>query len=304
MFWLLVFLWVVLPLLLGLQVIVRPPLDRITVMLRALLVLAMLPVYFWVPQWAFMWYPLRYLIAGVLGAALMGQVLWWRRVPWFRPASQWQWLLRGLMLGSALLFGFLAIDVLAGLRPPAECMPVQAPLRHGTYLVMQGGNTLVLNNHQMVPEQRFALDMLKLKWGLRGKRIGFLRRNEESYIWGDTIYAVCDGPVLAYRDSMHDVPPSPTHLDTLHPEGNYVLQACAWNRQQVRVLYAHIQYQQVWVRVGDTLRAGQPIGLVGNTGNTSEPHLHIHAIDTAQNAIALCIHGQWLIRQDLFKAQP
>jgi hypothetical protein len=31
------------------------------------------------------------------------------------------------------------------------------------------------------------------------------------------------------------------------------------------------------VRAGDSVAVGEPLGRVGNTGNTGEPHLHIHA---------------------------
>jgi murein DD-endopeptidase MepM/ murein hydrolase activator NlpD len=41
-------------------------------------------------------------------------------------------------------------------------------------------------------------------------------------------------------------------------------------------LLAHLQKGSLRVKAGDTVKAGQPLGLCGNSGNTSEPHLHIH----------------------------
>ena len=42
------------------------------------------------------------------------------------------------------------------------------------------------------------------------------------------------------------------------------------------LLIAHLKPGSVLVRAGDRVREGQPIGLCGNSGNTSEPHIHIH----------------------------
>jgi murein DD-endopeptidase MepM/ murein hydrolase activator NlpD len=45
------------------------------------------------------------------------------------------------------------------------------------------------------------------------------------------------------------------------------------------VLLAHLQHGSVAVATGDPVTVGDPIGRVGNSGNTTEPHLHIHAFD-------------------------
>lgn len=44
-----------------------------------------------------------------------------------------------------------------------------------------------------------------------------------------------------------------------------------------RVLMAHMQKDSLTVRAGDAVTTEQVVGRVGNSGNTSEPHLHIHA---------------------------
>ena len=44
-------------------------------------------------------------------------------------------------------------------------------------------------------------------------------------------------------------------------------------------LLAHLQHGSLRVRAGDHVKAGQPLGLCGNSGNTSEPHVHMHLQD-------------------------
>ena len=54
---------------------------------------------------------------------------------------------------------------------------------------------------------------------------------------------------------------------------------------------AHMQRNSVRVAVGDVVKPGDVLGLVGNSGNTSEPHLHIHVQNVADffdpNAVGL-----------------
>ena len=56
--------------------------------------------------------------------------------------------------------------------------------------------------------------------------------------------------------------------------GNHVLLECG---TEVRVLLAHMRRGSVRVRPGERVAVGRPLGAVGNTGNTNEPHLHVHA---------------------------
>jgi len=42
--------------------------------------------------------------------------------------------------------------------------------------------------------------------------------------------------------------------------------------------YAHLKFNGVKVKKGDNVKVGQVIGLSGNTGDSTEPHLHFHVI--------------------------
>jgi murein DD-endopeptidase MepM/ murein hydrolase activator NlpD len=72
-------------------------------------------------------------------------------------------------------------------------------------------------------------------------------------------------------DGLKDLQPPAT--DPTHMAGNHVLLQC----DSVWVLLGHLQRGSVRTSAGQQVRAGQMLGQVGNTGNTDEPHLHIHA---------------------------
>jgi murein DD-endopeptidase MepM/ murein hydrolase activator NlpD len=58
--------------------------------------------------------------------------------------------------------------------------------------------------------------------------------------------------------------------------GNYVVVDIGKGRYAI---YAHMQPDSLKVKVGDTVKTGQVLGLLGNTGNTDGAHLHFHIMD-------------------------
>jgi murein DD-endopeptidase MepM/ murein hydrolase activator NlpD len=149
-----------------------------------------------------------------------------------------------------------------------------------------------VNNHHPVRSQQFALDIVEL--GPLGYRAtGLMPRDLASYaIYGRAVLSPCDGTVLEAVGSLPDLPIG--ERDSSQPAGNHVVIRC----HGVRVELAHLQRASVRVTAGDAVRAGTPLGLVGNSGNTSEPHLHVHADTDGGEGVPMTFDGRFLIRND------
>ena len=127
--------------------------------------------------------------------------------------------------------------------------------------------------------QRFGIDWLMLDTAGRsftGDRL----LNESYYAEGQDAIAVADGIVAATRDSIPENIPGansravPITLETVG--GNHVILDIGGGRF---AFYAHLKPGSLRVKVGDRVKRGQVVGLVGNSGNSTEPHLHFHIMD-------------------------
>jgi murein DD-endopeptidase MepM/ murein hydrolase activator NlpD len=175
----------------------------------------------------------------------------------------------------------LAVDskgLIAGLsiQQPALVKPrntarnqteLQLPFR-GEWLVFWGGDTVEQNYHQDAPTQRFAFDILRVD--VTGKtHKGDGKQNEDYYAFGQEILADADGLVTDAVTGVKDNVPGV--MNPLMAVGNLVM--IRHSNGEVSV-FCHLKYGSTRVKVGDKIKAGDVVGLCGNTGNSSEPHLH------------------------------
>lgn len=194
----------------------------------------------------------------------------------------WRESLTTLALGAVALGGLLVVGRLASERgTPADTVDLAFPLRGGTYLVVNGGTGSLSNAHLATLRdearyrpwrgQSYGVDLVRVN-GMRARARGRLPSDPGAYrIFGDTVLAPCAGPVVRAEDGHPDQ--APPHPDRARMTGNHVLIACrdAW------VLLAHLRRGSVRVKSGEAVSAGAPLGVVGNSGNSNEPHLHVHA---------------------------
>src|SRR5215217_1787122 len=146
---------------------------------------------------------------------------------------------------------------------------------NGVWLVSWGGDTVMQNYHVAFPGQRHAYDIDIWKDG--GTYRGNPNRNENYWAFGQPLFAPAAGTVVAIRDGIPDNRPGVLNPEP-HPAGNHVVIQTA---EREFVYLAHLRQGSVRVREGDRLGQGDLLGLSGNSGNSSEAHLHIHVQDKA-----------------------
>jgi len=139
----------------------------------------------------------------------------------------------------------------------------------GEWTVYWGGRTVEQNYHAASSDQRFALDIVIEKDDKTHKTDG--KTNEDYYAFGQPILAPGGGRVVSTANDVSDSVPGDVESKT--PLGNHVI--IDHGNGEFSFL-AHFKQGSVSVAVGDEVTAGQPIAECGNSGRTSEPHLHYH----------------------------
>lgn len=139
----------------------------------------------------------------------------------------------------------------------------------GLWQVFWGGRTIAENYHAAFPDQRFALDLLVTRGGSSYRGDG--AELSDYYCFGRPLYAPGTGVVV---DTVSDLPDQAIgESDTEKALGNYVI----IDHQNGEFSFlAHFRQGSVEVAVGERVEAGDAIGRCGNSGNSSEPHLHYH----------------------------
>jgi hypothetical protein len=213
------------------------------------------------------WYVLQLLVP-LLGLALLlacaAYAVWKRRL--------------GLPLTTTVLLALVALwpvcwnfDLLVvkypvsinRVKPSAAVrLPADVPLR-----VAWGGDSLDVNYHVAYPDQRWAYD-LTVEPAFTGSG-----RLEDYGCWGVTVVAPAAGRVVKARDGLPDEKPGAVSNNFEAPSGNHVVVELP---SGTYLEVAHLQRGSVAVKEGERVEEGQPLGRCGNSGNTSEPHIHIH----------------------------
>ena len=179
--------------------------------------------------------------------------------------------------------------VISGAVTPVtpRAVSVGAPLR-GEWMAANGPNnfsghrrTQLGLNGSVAIAQRFGIDFLQVDEQGRTFTGTDSTNNKSYYAYGENIHAVGDGRVVATKDSIpENAPRSPiaraVPIDLVTVAGNHIVVDMGGGNF---AFYAHIQPGTLRVKLGDRVKRGQVLGLVGNSGNSTEPHLHFHIVD-------------------------
>ncbi len=169
-----------------------------------------------------------------------------------------------------------------GIKPPDAPKPknvarsqtkLALPFK-GEWLIVWGGDAAAQNQHQNAPNQRFAFDIVKADASGKTHR-GDGAKNEDYYAFGQELIAPADGVVTYVVDGVHDNQPG--KMNRMFVPGNTVI---IKHSDSEYSLFAHFKQDSIRVKVGDKIAKGQTLGLCGNSGNSSEAHLHFQVQNT------------------------
>lgn len=196
-----------------------------------------------------------------------------------------------IALGVAILCTVLAIFG-PRLLPPVTPQIVKAPVA-GRWLALNSPASHVPSHGVRAYGQAFAIDLVyEPAHGTRPQFGGPSMRDSTEYpAFGQAVFAMFDGTVVKASDSKRDHRARSNWFDYFYLLVEGMLREIGGpgfivgNHVTIRSddgvygLVAHLQRGSVEVTVGERVTAGQQIGRCGNSGNSSEPHVHAQLMD-------------------------
>ena len=177
--------------------------------------------------------------------------------------------------------------------PRDEPIEIQAPLRGDGWWAFNACCTpnahrdfLLSSDGTLHSVEMFAIDWVLLVDGNPVKTDG--STVEDFHGYGQTIHSATDGEVVAVRNDLPDAPVNDSGggNDTVKASRDYGGNGVVVKiKDRAYALYGHMQPGSVLPEVGDKVKAGDPLGKVGSSGNSTIPHLHF-GIQETQDAFA------------------
>ncbi len=281
--------------------------SQFELLLSTLVVAAYVIFTFIVGRWDWFGYRTRLIL--LVSLSIVVFVAWNDSIgkPLWNGIGPGNWVENVIRLGLFVTFAALIGKAIRGFGSPANAIDVSFPLRNGTYYVAHGGSDAMINYHHAHAAQRFALDIVRLnRFGIRASGI-YPKSLARYFVFNDPVYSPVEGVVLRSVDGMPDL--TPPERDTDVRAGNHI--AIQPVGADVYILLAHLKKGSVRVREGDHVQPGQLLGRVGNSGNTTEPHLHIHCATIVGDdftgggtGIPLWFGGRFLKRNSIVTTGP
>ncbi|ASK64472.1 hypothetical protein CFK37_18600 [Virgibacillus phasianinus] len=141
------------------------------------------------------------------------------------------------------------------------------------WFVLWGGTNQLINYHYLSPIQRYAYDLVIMKNG--STHHGNPAKNKHYYAFGEEVAAPAAGTVVEAVDGTRDNVPGVMNPE--QPLGNHVIIKHANGEYS---LLAHFKKNSITVKEGDHVTTGDVLGECGNSGNSSEPHIHFQVMSS------------------------
>ncbi len=143
------------------------------------------------------------------------------------------------------------------------------------WFVYWGGTTEAQNYHVREISQQYAYDLLMVKDGASFE--GDPKNNESYYAFGKDILAPCNARVVRVIEGVPDNVPGITNSRDL--TGNTLVLQTAIGEY---ILFAHLKEGSIIVEEGQEVVQGEVMAQCGNSGNSTEPHLHLSLQNTVE----------------------
>jgi murein DD-endopeptidase MepM/ murein hydrolase activator NlpD len=140
----------------------------------------------------------------------------------------------------------------------------------GAWNVVWGGDTKELNYHVESEAQKNAFDILIFDKAGKSYKTDS-KTNEDYYAFGKELIAPCDGEVVLVINGVKDNKLG--EMNSIDVTGNTVVIKTINNEY---LYFCHFKNQSIRIKEGEKIKQGQVLGLCGNSGHSSEPHLHFH----------------------------
>lgn len=166
------------------------------------------------------------------------------------------------------------------------------------WTVIWGGDTKELNYHVESKAQKNAFDLVITDvTGKSFKTDG--KHNEDYYAFGKELIAPCDGEIVLSVDGIKDN--TPGKMNPFYALGNSVVIKTANDEY---LFLAHFKQNSIRVKEGQKVKKGDILGQCGNSGNSSEAHIHFHIQNVEDMTIATgvkCYFDEIIVNGELKK---
>ncbi len=139
---------------------------------------------------------------------------------------------------------------------------------HEEWTVVWGGTKVEDNYHVAYNNQKYAYDLLIMEDGKSFKGDG--KVNADYYVFGKQVVAPCNATVVQVITGVKDNIPGEMNPKQL--TGNTIV---LQTEDSEFILMAHFKEKSIVVKEGQQVKTGDLLGMCGNSGNSSEPHLHL-----------------------------
>jgi len=178
--------------------------------------------------------------------------------------------------------------------PAAEAIVIGPPLEDGLWAALNGLSNTAGHRRTAMPldgrtdfAQRYAIDYIMVDTEGSAHR-GDPLKNESYYAWDKNVIAVANGVVTSVLEGI----PDNDVVGEIHKDVQITLDTATGNHVILDIgngrfaTYSHLKLGSVRVKVGDRVKKGEVLGLLGNSGNSTGPHLHFHMSDRGNSVLA------------------